>query len=102
LKPAEYVFRAARHLGWETKCGAGGKTVTLCNAPKVDAYLTELGMKLVRIWTHMARNILEFHCVNDRSINAFALPALCVRESGAIEVGQRSTARGVMAHEFHT
>src|SRR5262249_23472686 len=51
------------------------KQLPLCNAPRVDAYLTQLGTKLVaHLDTHGAQYPWEFHCVNDKSINAFALP----------------------------
>src|SRR5277367_4892136 len=47
----------------------------LCNDPKVDQYLTTLGMKLVsKLNTRGITYRWEFHCVNDKSINAFSLP----------------------------
>jgi len=52
----------------------------MCNDPKVDAYLTELGDRLI---THMnTRGVgypWEFHCVNDKAVNAFALPVNSVQ-----------------------
>src|SRR5450631_432944 len=51
------------------------KRLPLCNDPKVDAYLTKLGMRLVsKLPTRDVQYPWEFHCVNDKAINAFALP----------------------------
>jgi predicted Zn-dependent protease len=75
----------------------------LCNDPKVDAYLTQLGKKLVaQLNTNGVEYPWEFHCVNDRSINAFALPGGFVFiNRGAIEVADNeSQLAGVMAHEL--
>ena len=74
-----------------------------CNAPKVDAYLTQLGMKLAaHLDTHGAQYPWEFHCVNDRAINAFALPGGYVFVNrGAIEAADNEAQlAGVMAHEI--
>jgi hypothetical protein len=79
------------------------RQLPLCNAPKVDAYLTELGMKLVaHLDTHSAQYPWEFHCVNDRAINAFALPGGYVFVNrGAIEAADNEAQlAGVMAHEL--
>jgi hypothetical protein len=79
------------------------KQSALCNDPKVDAYLTQLGKRLV---SHLNTNGVEypweFHCVNDRSINAFALPGGYVFiNRGAIEAADNeSQLAGVMAHEL--
>src|SRR5207245_7671781 len=49
-----------------------GKQLALCNAPKVDAYLTQLGTRLVqKLPTGGVQYPFEFHCVNDKAINAF-------------------------------
>jgi Zn-dependent protease with chaperone function len=75
----------------------------LCNDPKVDAYLTQLGKKLVaQLNTNGVEYPWEFRCVNDRSINAFALPGGFVFiNRGAIEVADNeSQLAGVMAHEL--
>src|SRR5262245_38013768 len=63
------------------------KQLPLCNSAKVDAYLTQLGTKLAsHLDTHGAQYPWEFHCVNDRAINAFALPGGYVFVNrGAIE-----------------
>src|SRR6201988_1258365 len=75
----------------------------LCHDPKVDAYLTELGMRLAaHLNTHGVDYPWEFHCVNDKSINAFALPGGYVFiNRGAIEAADNeSQLAGVMAHEL--
>ena len=51
------------------------KTLPLCNDPKVDAYLTQLGMQLIaKLPTRGMEYPWEFHCVNTKEVNAFALP----------------------------
>jgi Zn-dependent protease with chaperone function len=79
------------------------KQSPLCNDPKVDVYLTQLGKKLVaHLNTNGVEYPWEFHCVNDRSINAFALPGGYVFiNRGAIEAADNeSQLAGVMAHEL--
>jgi predicted Zn-dependent protease len=74
-----------------------------CNAPRVDAYLSELGHKLIaKLPTGGVSYPFEFHCVNDKEINAFALPGGYVFVNrGAIEVADNEAQlAGVMAHEL--
>jgi Zn-dependent protease with chaperone function len=75
----------------------------LCNDPKVDAYLTKLGMKLVaHLNTEGVQYPWEFHCVNDKAINAFALPGGFVFiNRGVIEAADdEAQLAAVMAHEL--
>lgn len=75
----------------------------MCNDPKVDAYLTKLGMRLVQhLNTRGVDYPWEFHCVNDKAINAFALPGGFVFiNRGAIEAADdEAQLAGVMAHEL--
>src|ERR1700733_9574818 len=75
----------------------------LCNDPKVDQYLTNLGMKLIsKLDQRGATYPWEFHCVNDKSINAFALPGGFVFVNrGAIEASDNeSQLAAVMGHEL--
>jgi beta-barrel assembly-enhancing protease len=75
----------------------------LCNDPKIDQYLTNLGMKLVsKLDQRGATYPWEFHCVNDKSINAFALPGGYVFVNrGAIEAADNeSQLAAVMGHEL--
>ena len=102
----EYVFPAATTSPWASECAADAKKqVPSCaTAPKVDAYLTQLGMK--SRWrnfdTHGVKYPWEFHCVNDKAINAFALPGGYVFVNrGAIEAADNEAQlAGVMAHEL--
>jgi hypothetical protein len=72
------------------------KRLPLCNAPQVDAYLTKLGMKLAaKLPTRGAQYPWEFHCVNSKEINAFALPGGYVFVNrGAIEVSHVALRHG--------
>jgi beta-barrel assembly-enhancing protease len=79
------------------------KRLPLCNDPKVDAYLTNLGMKLVaKLPTRGVQYPWEFHCVNSKEINAFALPGGYVFVNrGAIEAADNEgQLAAVMAHEL--
>ena len=79
------------------------KQLPSCNAPKVDAYLTQLGTRLAqKLATGGVQYPFEFHCVNDKAINAFALPGGYVFVNrGAIEAADNEAQlAGVMAHEL--
>src|ERR1700738_400512 len=78
------------------------KQLPLCNDPKVDRYLTTRGMRLVSKLPFRGEYPWEFHCVNDKSINAFALPGGFVFVNrGAIEVADNEAQlAAVMAHEL--
>jgi Zn-dependent protease with chaperone function len=104
LKPGWNIFSVQQDVAvGKQNALQAEKKLPLCNAPKVDAYLTELGLKLVaHLDTHGAQYPWEFHCVNDRSINAFALPGGYVFVNrGAIEAADNEAQlAGVMAHEL--
>jgi Peptidase family M48 len=79
------------------------KKLSLCNDPKVDAYLTTLGMRLVqKLPTRGVQYPWEFHCVNDKTINAFALPGGYVFVNrGTIEAADNEAQlAAVMGHEL--
>ena len=79
------------------------KRLPLCNDPKVDEYLTKLGLRLVsKMPTRGVQYPWEFHCVNDKEINAFALPGGYVFVNrGAIEAADNEAQlAAVMAHEL--
>lgn len=104
LKPGWNMFSPQQDvaLGKQAALDAE-KQLPLCNAPKVDAYLTQLGMKLVaKLPTRGVEYPFEFHCVNDKAINAFALPGGYVFiNRGAIEAADdEAQLAGVMAHEL--
>jgi Peptidase family M48 len=104
LKPGWNMFSPQQdvELGKRTALDAE-KQLPLCNAPKVDAYLTQLGLKLVaKLPTGGVQYPFEFHCVNDKAINAFALPGGYVFiNRGAIEAADNEAQlAGVIAHEI--
>jgi len=75
----------------------------MCNDPKVDAYLTKIGQRLIaHLNTRGVEYPWEFHCVNDKAINAFALPGGFVFiNRGAIEAADNEAQlAAVMAHEL--
>ena len=79
------------------------KRLPLCNDPKVDEYLTKLGMKLVaKMPNRGVQYPWEFHCVNSKEINAFALPGGYVFVNrGAMEAADNEAQlAAVMAHEL--
>jgi Zn-dependent protease with chaperone function len=79
------------------------KRLPLCNDAKVDDYLTRLGLRLVsKLPTRGIQYPWEFHCVNDKAINAFALPGGYVFiNRGAIEAADNeSQLAAVMGHEL--
>ena len=79
------------------------RKLPMCNSRKADAYLTQLGKRLTdHLNTNGVQYPWEFHCVNDRSINAFALPGGYVFVNrGAIEAAENEAElAAVMAHEL--
>jgi beta-barrel assembly-enhancing protease len=79
------------------------KQLPSCNDSKVDAYLTELGKNLsAKLPAGGIQYPFEFHCVNDKAVNAFALPGGYVFVNrGAIEAADdEAELAGVMAHEL--
>src|SRR5437764_2895887 len=79
------------------------RQLALCNAPKVDIYLTQIGTRLAqKLPTGGVQYPFEFHCVNDKAINAFALPGGFVFVNrGAIEAADNEAQlAGVIAHEL--
>jgi hypothetical protein len=104
LKPPWNTFPPAKdvQLGKES-AQMLAKRLPLCNDPKVDEYLTKLGLRLVsKMPTRGVQYPWEFHCVNDKEINAFALPGGYVFVNrGAIEAADNEAQlAAVMAHEL--
>ena len=104
LKPGWNHFSPQQDITLGKRAGTDAeKQLPLCNAPKVDAYLTQLGMRLAqKLPTGGVQYPFEFHCVNDKAINAFALPGGYVFVNrGAIEsADNEAQLAGVMAHEL--
>jgi beta-barrel assembly-enhancing protease len=104
LKPGWNMFSPQQdvELGKRAALDAE-KQLPMCNAPRVDAYLAQLGLKLVaKLPTGGVQYPFEFHCVNDKAINAFALPGGYVFiNRGAIEAADNEAQlAAVMAHEI--
>jgi len=104
LKPGwNKFFTARRHIPRQAGSHRCWKTIGACNAPKVDAYLTQLGTRLVqKLPTGGVQYPFEFHCVNDKAINAF-----CSAWRIRVHKPRRHRAAdneaqlaGVMAHEL--
>jgi Zn-dependent protease with chaperone function len=104
LKPGWNMFSPQQDVELGKKAALDAeKLLPLCNAPKVDAYLTQLGLKLAaKLPTGGVQYPFEFHCVNDKAINAFALPGGYVFiNRGVIEAADNEAQlAGVMAHEL--
>jgi beta-barrel assembly-enhancing protease len=104
LKPGWNMFSPQQDIqvGKQAATDAARK-LPMCNSPRADAYLTQLGKRLVaHLNTNGVEYPWEFHCVNDRSINAFALPGGYVFVNrGAIETADNEAElAAVMAHEL--
>ena len=104
LKPGFNMFSPQQDVELGKRAAADAKKqLPSCNDPKVDAYLTELGMHLAsKLPTNGVKYPFEFHCVNDKAINAFALPGGYVFVNrGAIEAADNEgQLAAVMAHEL--
>src|SRR5262245_28079097 len=104
LKPGWNLFSPQQDMqvGKQAATDAQRK-LPMCNSRKADAYLTQLGKRLTdHLNTNGVTYPWEFHCVNDRSINAFALPGGYVFVNrGAIEAADNEAElAAVMAHEL--
>ncbi|HYL65203.1 MAG TPA: M48 family metalloprotease [Candidatus Methylomirabilis sp.] len=104
FKPAWNLFSPQQDVELGKSVAADAeRQLPPCNAPKVDAYLTRLGTRLVgKLPTRGVTYPFEFHCVNDKEINAFALPGGFVFVNrGAIEVSDNEAElAGILAHEL--
>lgn len=104
FKPGWNLFTTAQDIELGKRAADDARRqLPSCNAPNVDAYLTRLGQKLVaKLPTGGVNYPFEFHCVNDKEINAFALPGGYVFiNRGVIEVcDNEAQLAGVMAHEL--
>src|SRR6266851_4095537 len=104
LRPGWNAFTPQEDISLGKRAAADAeKQLALCNAPRVDAYLTQLGTRLAqKLPTGGVQYPFEFHCVNDKAINAFALPGGYVFVNrGVIEAADNEAQlAGVMAHEL--
>jgi len=104
LKPGWNLFSPQQDVQvGKQAAGDAQRKLPMCNLPKADAYLTQLGKRLTdHLNTNGVQYPWEFHCVNDRSINAFALPGGYVFVNrGTIEAADNEAElAAVMAHEL--
>ena len=104
IKPGWNMFSPQQDIEVGKRAAADAQAqLPPCNLPRVDAYLTQLGRKLAaHLDTGGVNYPWEFHCVNDRSVNAFALPGGYVFVNrGAIEFSDNEAQlAAVLAHEI--
>ncbi|MBI4483646.1 MAG: M48 family metalloprotease [Acidobacteria bacterium] len=102
LKPGWNLFSPAQdvEMGREVSKEAE-RELPLLNDRRVDEYLNQLGQRLARK-APGERYPYQFKTVNDRAINAFALPGgFLYVNRGVIEAAENeSQLAGVMAHEI--
>jgi len=101
LKPGWNMFSPQQdvEIGQQVSRDAE-RQLPMLNDPRVDSYLNSLGQRLA---AHAPYRRFPYHfkCVNDRAINAFALPGGFVYiNRGVLEAADNEAqAAGVMAHE---
>jgi Zn-dependent protease with chaperone function len=104
LKPGWNMFSPQQDIEVGKRASADARRqLASCNSPRVDEYLTQLGKRLAaKLPTGGVQYPWEFHCVNDKAVNAFALPGGYVFVNrGAIEIADNEAQlAGVMAHEL--
>ncbi len=104
LKPGWNMFSPQADIQIGQKAAQDAeKKLRKCNDPRVDEYLTQVGKRLAaKAPTGGVQYPFEFHCVNDKAINAFALPGGYVFVNrGTIEAADNEAQlAGVMAHEI--
>jgi beta-barrel assembly-enhancing protease len=104
LKPGINAFTPQQDIEIGRKAASEvEQKMPMCNDPKVDAYLTKIGQRLIaHLNTRGVDYPWEFHCVNDKAVNAFALPGGFVFiNRGAIEAADNEAQlAAVMAHEL--
>lgn len=115
VAPAARADRTKLRPGWnlfspQQDVELGGKVskdaerqLALCNDPRLDDYLNRLGRRLAeKAPTNGVEYPFQFKCVNDRAINAFALPGGYIYiNRGSIEAADdEAQLAGVIAHEI--
>jgi len=103
-KPGWNIFSPQQDVQLGLKASEDArKKLVMCGEPRLDAYLTQVGKRLAaRTPTNGVDYPFEFHCVNDKAINAFALPGGYVFVNrGTIEAARNEAQlAAVMAHEL--
>ena len=104
LKPGWNLFSPQQDIELGSKVSKDAeRQLQLCDDPQVDAYLNRLGRRLAeKAPTGGVQYPFRFKCVNDRAINAIALPGGYVYiNRGSIEAADdEAQLAGVMAHEI--
>src|SRR5271167_497266 len=104
IKPGINSFTPQQYIELGQKLAAETEQKKqLCNNPKLDAYLTKLGKTLLeQLNTGGVEYPWEFHCVNDETLNAYALPGGFVFVNrGSIEAADNEAElAGILAHEM--
>ncbi len=104
LKPGWNLFSPQQDIELGSRISKDAeRQLPMCNDSQVDAYLNRLGRRLAeQAPTGGVQYPFQFRCVNDRAINAFALPGGFVYiNRGAIEAADdEAQLAGVMAHEI--
>src|SRR5258708_11736997 len=104
LKPGWNLFSPQQDVELGSKVSKDAeRQLPLCNDPRLDDYLNRLGKRLAeKAPTNGIEYPFQFKCVNDRAINAFALPGGFIYiNRGSIEsADNEAQLAGVMAHEI--
>jgi beta-barrel assembly-enhancing protease len=104
IKPGINSFTPQQDIELGRKIAAETEqTKQMCNDPKVDTYLAKLGRSLLQqLNTGGAQYPWAFHCVNDETLNAYALPGGFVFVNrGSIEAADNEAElAGILAHEM--
>src|SRR5579884_3824859 len=104
LKPGFNIFSVPQDIEMGRQVSRQAEAqLEILNDPKATAYISELGKKLVAKAPNRPEQYpFQFKIVNDKSINAFALPGGFVYVNrGAIEAAtNEAQIAGVIAHEI--
>jgi len=103
LKPGTNVFSPQQDIDLGREAAKEAETqLELINSPSANAYISALGNQLVSKTPNENKFPFYFKIVNDRSINAFALPGGPVYvHRGAIEAADNEAQiAGVIGHEI--
>jgi predicted Zn-dependent protease len=75
LKPGWNIFSPQQDVDLGKRAATdAARQLPSCNAPRVDAYLTQLGKRLAaKLPTGGVQYPFEFHCVNDKAKALIAL-----------------------------
>jgi hypothetical protein len=101
--PSWNLFSTSQDIEIGKRAAADAQRQLPSCSSRVDAYLTELGHKLItKLPTGGVTYPFEFRCVNDKEINAFALPGgyVFINRGAMVACDNEAQLAGVMAHEL--